>query len=258
MDRVPPGGFVPGLGTVINVIAIVLGSAVGVVFGARLPERTHRTVTDALGLVVVVIGGLNVMALKDPDLTSAVGSAAPLLIVLGALLIGGVTGSLIGIEPRMEALGGWLQRRLAGDGSDAARARFIEGFVDASLLFCIGPMAVLGALSDGLGHGIDQLVLKSVLDAFAAIGFAAALGWGVAASAIPVAGWQGGLTIVAVLAGSLLPPALVASITATGGILLLGIGLRLLQVRQVAVADMLPALLVAPVLTLIVGAVVAH
>ncbi len=245
----------PGLGTVINVIAILVGSAVGVVFGARLPDRTHRTVTDALGLVVLVIGGLNVMALKDADLVAAVGSAAPLLIVLGALLIGGVAGSLVGIEPRMEALGGWLQRRLAGDGGDVARARFIEGFVDASLLFCIGPMAVLGALSDGLGHGIDQLVLKSVLDAFAAVGFAAALGWGVAAAAIPVAVWQGSLTLVAVLAGSLLPAALVASITATGGILLLGIGFRLLRVREVPVADMLPALIVAPLLTLLVQAV---
>lgn len=245
----------PGLGTVINVIAILIGSTIGVVFGARLPERTHRTVTDALGLVVLVIGALNIMALRDADLVNAVGPAAPLLIVLGSLLIGGVAGSLVGVEARMEALGGWLQRRLAGEQGDAARARFNEGFVSASLLFCIGPMAVLGALSDGLGHGIDQLVLKSILDGFSSIGFAAALGWGVAASAIPVAAWQGSLTLIAVLAGSLLPAALVAAITATGGVLLLGMGLRLLQVRQVAVADMLPALVVAPILTLLVQAI---
>jgi uncharacterized protein len=249
---------VPGLGTLINVIAIVAGTALGVAFGARLPERTQRTVTDATGLVVLVIGGLNVMALGNADFTAAVGTAAPLLIVLGALLIGGVAGSLVGIEPRVEALGGWLQRRLAGDGGDAARAKFIEGFVDASLLFCIGPLAVLGALSDGLGRGIDQLALKSILDGFSSIGFAAVLGWGVAASAIPVLAWQGSLTIVAVVAGSLLPAALVASITATGGVLLLGIGLRILQLRQVAVADMLPALVVAPVLTLIVQALLGH
>jgi hypothetical protein len=247
---------VPGLGTLINIIAILAGSTAGVLFGARLPERTHRTVTDALGLVVLVIGGLNVAAVEDPDFKLAVGSSAPLLIVLGALLIGGVIGSLVGIENRVEVLGGWLQRRLAGETGDEARARFIEGFVAASLLFCIGPLAILGSLSDGLGHGIDQLALKSVLDGFAAMGFAAALGWGVAASAIPVGVWQGSWTLVAVLAGSLLPAALVAAITATGGVLLLGIGLRLLHVREIAVADMLPALLVAPLLTLAVQAVV--
>jgi uncharacterized protein len=246
---------VPGLGTLINIVAILLGSTAGVLFGARLPERTHRTVTDALGLVVLVIGGLNVAALEDPGFKLAVGNSAPLLIVLGALLIGGVVGSVVGIESRVEVLGGWLQRRLAGDTGDEARARFIEGFVAASLLFCIGPLAILGSLSDGLGHGIDQLVLKSVLDGFAAMGFAAALGWGVSAAAIPVGLWQGSWTLAAVLAGSLLPVALISAITATGGILLLGIGFRLLQVRQIAVADMLPALLVAPLLTLAVQAV---
>ena len=246
----------PGLGTLINIVAILVGSAAGVLFGARLPERTHRTVTDALGLVVLVIGGLNVVALEDPDFKAAVGNSAPLLIVLGALLIGGVIGSLVGIEKRVEVLGGWLQRRLAGETGDEARARFIEGFVAASLLFCIGPLAILGSLSDGLGHGIDQLALKSVLDGFAAMGFASALGWGVSASAIPVGVWQGSWTLAAVLAGSLLPAALVAAITATGGVLLLGIGFRLLNVRQIAVADMLPALLIAPLLTLAVQAVV--
>jgi hypothetical protein len=247
---------VPGLGTLINIVAILAGSAAGVLFGARLPERTHRTVTDALGLVVLVIGGLNVASLQDPDFKAAVGNSAPLLIVLGALLIGGVIGSLVGIENRVEVLGGWLQRRLAGETGDEARVRFIEGFVAASLLFCIGPLAILGSLSDGLGRGIDQLALKSVLDGFAAMGFAAALGWGVSASAIPVGVWQGSWTLAAVLVGSLLPVALVAAITATGGVLLLGIGFRLLNVRQIAVADMLPALLVAPLLTLAVQAVV--
>lgn len=245
----------PGLGTLINIVAILAGSAAGVLFGARLPERTHRTVTDALGLVVLVIGGLNVASLQDPDFKAAVGNSAPLLIVLGALLIGGVIGSLVGIENRVEVLGGWLQRRLAGETGDEARVRFIEGFVAASLLFCIGPLAILGSLSDGLGHGIDQLALKSVLDGFAAMGFAAALGWGVSASAIPVGVWQGSWTLAAVLVGSLLPVALVAAITATGGVLLLGIGFRLLNVRQIAVADMLPALLVAPLLTLAVQAI---
>lgn len=248
-----------GLGTLLNVVAIVAGSAVGVWFGAKLPERTTRTVTDALGLVVLVIGGLNVAALRDVDFAGAVGGGATLLIVLFALLAGGILGSLVGVEERLEALGGWLQRRLVredtGSGEGSSRARFIEGFVDASLLFCIGPLAVLGSLSDGLGHGIDQLVLKSVLDAFAAMAFASTLGWGVAASALPVFVYQGGLTLLALLLGSLMPPALVASMTATGGVLLLGVGLRLLGVKQVPVADMLPAIVFAPVLTLLVSAI---
>ena len=246
-----------GLGTLINIVAVLAGSAAGVWFGGRLPARTTRTVTDALGLTTLVIGGLNVMSLKDADFVGAVGSGATLLVVLGALLVGGVFGSIVGLEERLEGIGGWLQRKLVrGDGGTDARARFIEGFVDASLLFVIGPMAVLGALSDGLGHGFETLALKSVLDGFAALAFASTLGWGVAAAAISVGVWQGSLTLVAAVAGSLLPAALVASITATGGILLLGVGFRLLQVRQVRVGDLLPSLVVAPILTLIVSAIV--
>jgi uncharacterized protein len=246
---------VVGLGTIINVVAILVGSTFGVWFGHRLPERTTRTVTDALGLVTLVIGGLNVVALRDADYVAAVGGGITLLIVLAALLVGGITGSLLRIEDRLESVGGWLQRRFVRDDAPASQARFVEGFVDASLLFCIGPLAVLGSLSDGLGNGIDQLALKSVLDGFAALAFAATLGWGVAASAISVGAWQGLLTILAVLVGSLLPAAVVASVTATGGVLLLGVGLRLLQIRAVPVGDLLPALLVAPVLTAIAMAI---
>jgi uncharacterized membrane protein YqgA involved in biofilm formation len=154
----------------------------------------------------------------------------------------------------MESLGGWLQRRLAGAGSSAARARFIEGFVDASLLFVIGPLAVLGSLSDGLGRGIDQLALKATLDGFASVAFAASLGWGVAASALSVAVVQGLLTLAGALLGTLLPASCVAAITATGGVLLLGVGIRLLQLKPVAVGDLLPALVVAPALTALVAA----
>jgi hypothetical protein len=131
----------------------------------------------------------------------------------------------------------------------------VEGFVAASLIFGIGPLAVLGAISDGLRTGIDQLVLKSILDGFTSIAFASTLGWGVAASAISVGVWQGLFTVLAVLLGPLLPAAAVASVTATGGVLLLGVGLRLLQIRAVPVADLLPALLVAPLLTALVTAV---
>lgn len=247
-----------GLGTIVNVGAVLLGSGAGVLVGNRLPERTRTTVTDVLGLVTLVVGALNVAAIGDTELQEWVGDSAPLLIVLGALVLGGIAGSLVGVEPWLEGVGGRLQVRLArGDRGDAhhERERFIEGFVSASLLFCVGPLAILGSLSDGLGNGADQLYLKSALDLFAAMAFAASLGWGVAASAIAVAVFQGALTVLGVALGSFLPDALVSAVTATGGVLLLGIGLRLLQLRQVAVADLLPALVAAPLLTLVVHAV---
>jgi len=241
-----------GLGTIINVATIVIGATLGILIGNRLPERTTRVVTDALGLVTLVIGGLNVMALADADFTAAVGSGITLLIVLGALLIGGIAGSLLKIEQRLEGFGSWLQGRFTSSGTTEGKARFITGFVDSSLVFCIGPLAILGALSDGTGHGIEQLALKSTLDGFAALAFAASLGWGVAASAIPVGLWQGLLTLIAFWVGSVMSTAVIASITATGGVLLLGVGLRLLKIRQVAVGDLLPALVIAPLLTLLV------
>lgn len=206
-----------------------------------------RTLTDAMGLVVLVIGALNLAALQDKDFSSAVGSAGTLLVVLGALLLGGVTGSLLKVEERLEQFGSWLQSKTRGKGD---RKRFIDGFVNASLLFTIGPMAVLGALQDGLGQGFDILALKSTLDGFTSIAFAATMGWGVAFSAIPVGLWQGLLTVLAASVGAQMSAAVVASVTATGGILLLGTGLRLLQIRMVSVADLLPALLFAPLLTL--------
>ena len=244
-----------GLGTILNVVAILVGASVGVLVGHRLPERTRVTVTDALGLVTLVIGALNIASLRDDSYREAVGDGGTLLIVLGALLIGGIAGSLLRIEDRLESVGAWLQRHLQRGGESSSRKTFVEGFVDASLVFCIGPLAILGSLSDGLGRGIDQLALKSTLDAFAALAFAASLGWGVAASAASVGVWQGVLTLLAVWLGSLLSSALIASVTATGGVLLLGVGLRLLNIRQVAVGDLLPALLVAPVLTALVAAI---
>ena len=244
-----------GLGTIINVIAIVAGATFGSLLGHRLPEKMLRVLTDAMGLVVLVIGSLNLMALWDSAYVEAVTSAGTLLVVLGALLIGGIVGSLLKIEERLENFGSWLQKRTS-KGNSGSKEKFIEGFVNASLLFTIGPMAILGALSDGLGQGFETLALKSTLDGFTAIAFAAALGWGVAFSAIPVGVWQGTLTIAAALAGALMPVAVVASITATGGILLLGTGLRVLQIRMVSVASLLPALIVAPLLTLLVESLI--
>jgi uncharacterized membrane protein YqgA involved in biofilm formation len=235
--------------------AILVGSGLGVLLRGRLPERTRTTVTDALGLVTLVIGGLNLAALGDRGFREAVGEGGTLLVVLGALLVGGIVGSLLQLEARLEGTGAWLQRRLAREGDIEARARFVEGYVSASLVFVVGPLAVLGSLSDGLGRGIEQLALKSILDGFASLAFAASLGWGVAAAALSVGVVQGLLTLLGALLGGLLPAALVSAVTATGGVLLLGVGLRLLALKMVAVGDLLPALVAAPLLTLLVEAI---
>jgi uncharacterized membrane protein YqgA involved in biofilm formation len=244
---------IPGIGTAVNVLAVLVGAVLGKLLGNRLPTRTRELVTDGLGLVTLLIAATSAVAVLDPDLSDAVGDSAPMLIVLGAVLIGGIVGSLLRLEARIEGFGGWLQRRLAGETSSEERHLFIEGFVVSSLIFCTGPLTILGALNDGLGNGADQLFLKAALDGFAAIAFAAAFGWGVAASAITVVVVQGSLTVLGVILGDVLPDAQLAAITATGGLLLVGIALRLLRIREIPVADLLPSLLVAPGLVALVA-----
>jgi len=247
-----------GAGTVFNVLTILVGSALGVLVGHRLPQNTRNVVTDGLGLVTLLVAASSAAAVGEPGLVAAVGSSAPVLIVLGALLLGGIGGSLLRLEERLEGLGELLRRGLptggAGEALDggAGRRRFIEGFVTASLLFCVGPLTVLGSLDQGLGRGIDALALKAILDGFASIAFAASFGWGVAASVVAVVGVQGPLTLLGVVLGGVVPAAHLAALTATGGLVLIGVALRLLRVRDIAVGDLLPALLVAPVLTEIV------
>lgn len=241
-----------GVGTVVNVATVLLGAGLGVVLGHRLPTRTRDVVTDALGLTTLLIAALSAASVTDAVLSSAVGSAAPVLIVLGSLLLGGIAGSLLRIEERLEGSGAWLQERLARSSDSAERRRFVEGFVAASLLFCVGPLTVLGSLSDGLGNGSDQLILKATLDGFAAVAFASSFGWGVAASALTVAVVQGSLTVLGAALGQVLPAPQLVALTATGGLLLVGVGLRLLRIRQIPVGDLLPALAVAPALTQLV------
>ncbi len=178
----------------MNVATVLLGAGLGVLLGHRLPERTRDVVTDALGLVTLLIAAGSAVAVADPDLVRLVGSSAPMLIVLGAVVTGGIIGSLLRLESRVESLGGWLQARLSRGAGSVERHRFIEGFVVSSLVFCTGPLTILGSLNDGLGRGADELFLKSALDGFAAIAFAASFGWGVAASALTVLVVQGGLT----------------------------------------------------------------
>lgn len=271
-----------GFGTVANVATVVIGSLIGMALGHRLPRRTRDTVTDALGLVTMLIGALSAIEVTNSVLSDRVGSSAPVLIVLGALLIGGIVGSLLDLERRLAGFGDWLRARLTprhrveqpvpgettapgevepggasvaepGAVPQTARERFIEGFVTASLVFCIGPLTILGALSDGLGRGADQLLLKAVLDGFASIAFAASLGIGVLASALVVGVVQGALTLIGLAIGDFLPEAHLLALTATGGLLLVGLGIRLLNLRQLPVANLLPALLVAPLLVQLVA-----
>ena len=254
-----------GSGTVLNAATVLIGSGIGVLLGHRLPQRTRDVVTDGLGLVTLLIAATSAAAVLDPELSDAVGSSAPVLVVLGSVLIGGIVGSLLRLEDRLEGVGAAIRTRLTRFGGDddgdegdeaavAERHRFVEGFVTASLVFCVGPLTVLGALDDGLGEGIDKLALKATLDGFAAIAFAASLGWGVAASALTVLVVQGTLTLLGALLGDLLPVAHLSALTATGGLLLVGVALRLLRIRPVPVADLLPALAVAPVIVAVLVA----
>ncbi|GAB3659180.1 DUF554 domain-containing protein [Nocardioides korecus] len=251
----------PGTGTLVNALAVLLGGTVGALVGHRLPERTRTVVTDGLGLVTLLIAAGSAAAVGDQVLSRAVGSSAPMLIVLGSVLVGGIVGSLLRIEDRLEGLGGVLQRLLVRRPADAAghhrtahesRERFVQGFVVSSLVFCVGPLTILGSINEGLGNGADQLLLKSALDGFASIAFAASFGWGVTASILSLVVVQGGLTLVGAALGSFVPDAHLAALTATGGLLLIGVALRLLDVKQVKVADLLPALVVAPLLTQLV------
>ncbi len=244
--------MIRGAGTVLNVATVLAGSGIGLLLGHRLGDRTREVVTDALGLVTLLAAALSASAVLDAPLVAAVGTGAPLLVVLASLLVGGITGSLLRIEDRLGWLGTHLQSRLTRGRGGPEQQRFVQGFLTASLLFCVGPLTVLGPINDGLGKGIDQLALKSTLDGFAAIAFASSFGIGVAASALTVAVVQGGFTVLGVVLGDVLPAAHVSALTATGGLLLVGIALRLLRVREVPVGDLLPALLFAPLLTQLV------
>ncbi len=245
--------MIPGIGTAVNVVTVLVGTTVGVLLGHRLPERTRNVVTDGLGLVTLLIAGTSAMHVTDKVLSDAVGSAAPMLVVLGAILIGGIIGSLLRIEDRLEDFGGALQRaavrRLGAGAGQESRERFIQGFVVSTLVFCVGPLTILGSIHEGHGNGADQLLLKSALDGFAAIAFAASFGWGVGASVLALVVIQGGLTALGAGLGSFVPDAHLSALTATGGLLLVGVALRLLDLKQVKVADLLPALVIAPLLT---------
>lgn len=242
-----------GLGTLINIVGIVAGSTVGVLAGSRLAVKTRVLITDVLGLITILAAAGAVIPLFSSDFASSLPKGWTLLSILGSLLIGGLIGSALKLEDRLEMLGENLRRKFGAN----KEGTFVEGFVSSSLLFVIGPLAILGSISDGMGTGIDQLSLKSILDFFAAIAFAASLGWGVAASAIPVGIYQGVWTLIGLFLGNVLAQYQIDAMTIVGGLLLLSIGLRLLRVKEIAVGNLLPALAIAPVFVYVLNTFLA-
>jgi uncharacterized membrane protein YqgA involved in biofilm formation len=234
----------PGLGTVINIFAIVGGASIGVLVGAKMTKRTRILLTDILGLTTLLAAAEALANLWSKRYIAALPTGWTLLTILAALLFGGLIGSAAKLEGRLDHIGERLRKRFRASQKDS----FVEGFVSASLLFAIGPLAILGSISDGMSTGIDQLLLKSTLDFFAAMAFAASLGWGVAVSALPVGIYQGFWTVVGVGLGDILRGYQIDAMTITGGVLLVGIGLKLLKIKKVAVGNLLPALAVAPLM----------
>lgn len=218
------------VGTFINIAAVSVGSIVGVALGSRFPQRIQEIVFDALGLLTLFIGFQ--MASKTENV----------LVVLGALLTGGITGELLRLEDRLNRLGEILQRTFSME----RHKKFVEGFVTASLLFCVGPMAILGSIRDGLTGDYTILAIKSMLDGFASLGFASALGWGVLFSTITVFVFQGSITLSASWIQNLLTTSMINEMTAAGGLIIVGIGIRLLKIRDIRVGNFLPALIIAP------------
>ncbi|HUR83824.1 MAG TPA: DUF554 domain-containing protein [Solirubrobacteraceae bacterium] len=230
-------------GTFLNVAAVLAGTAIGVLAGSRLPPGLQQRVLGGLGLVTAVIG---------IDLALQWRETSPLY-VLGAILLGGLAGEAIGIEARLARLGDRLQARVSQSRPPGRPSSVSEAFFTASLLFCVGPLTVIGSFEDGLRGNIEPLATKSMLDGFASIALASTLGAGVAFAAVTVLLVQGALTLGAGLLEDLLEGEALAAMTSAGGVLIIGISLKLLDLRDVKVGNFLPALLFAPLLVGLVG-----
>ena len=227
-------------GTFINVAAILAGTAIGVAAGGRLPAGLQQRVLAGLGLVTAVIGVDLALAWRD---TSA-------LYVLGAVLLGGIVGEALDIEGRLSRLGDRLQARVQ---RGREHSTISEAFFTASLLFCVGPLTVVGSFEDGLRGNLEPLATKSVLDGFASIALASTLGVGVAFAALTVLVVQGALTLGAGLFDDVLRGEALSAMTSTGGVLIMGISLKLLDLKDVKVGNFLPALAIAPLLVGLAG-----
>lgn len=220
-----------GVGTAINVVAVLIGAGLGTLVGARLSGGMRETAMHAIGLVTLLVGVQGFLRFDNP------------LVPLTSVILGLVVGEFLDLNGRLKRFGDALERRFSKGGSPVSRA-----FVTTSLLFCVGPLTFLGSLQDGISGDYDLLALKSALDFVASLSFASVLGWGVLLSAGSVLVVQGGLTLAGALFGTFMTETMILAMTSTGGVLLLGLGLGLLELRDIRVANMLPALLFAPLL----------
>lgn len=235
-------------GTLLNVATVVVGTTIGVLLGSRVPSRVNEALTTGLGfftLLLAISMGLGVFTSPDAR-------AGDDLAVLAAVLGGVAIGELLRLDDGLEWIGGWFQRRLA---TSDRPSRIAEGFVTASLVFCVGPLTILGSLDNGLTGDVQLLAVKSLLDGVASIAFAAALGPGVGLAAITVLVVQGAISAGAFLLREAMDPPTILAITSAGGVILLGVALRLLQLKMVRVASFLPALILAPLFVRVAQAV---
>jgi uncharacterized membrane protein YqgA involved in biofilm formation len=230
-------------GTLINIATVLLGGTVGIFFGSRLPDRIRETVIAGLGLFTAAIGLQ--MFLKTENA----------IVVLGSLLLGGLLGEWWRIEDGLHNVGGFLERHFTRQNDPLATgSRFIRGFLTASLVFCVGPMTILGSIQDGLSGDYRLLAIKSILDGFAALAFASSLGVGVLFSTLVILVFQGSLSLLAFQAQAWISPAMMNEMTAAGGLLLIGIAVSsLLEIKPIRVGNFLPALVIAPLIVAILA-----
>jgi len=222
-------------GTIINVAAILIGGTIGLLFGSRIPERFKNTVIAGMGIFTSALGMQMFLESENS------------LIVLGALIIGALIGEWIGIEDGLQTFGQMLEKRFSRDSETGSSSKFVRGFMVSSLLFCIGPIAIIGSIQDGLTGDYNLLAVKSTLDGFAAIAFASTLGIGVLFSSLIILIYQGGVSLLANQLNAIVTDPMMAEMTATGGILLIGVGLsNLLEIKKIRVGNFLPALVTAP------------
>lgn len=225
------------VGNILNFVAILVGSGLGMVLGNRLPVRVKSTLTSVLGLFVSVLGVQMFLETSNA------------MIVLGALVIGTLLGEWWRIEEGFHNLGAWLEKKFNRGESSGEQDRFIRGFLAASLIYCVGPIAILGSIQDGLTGNYLMLAVKSVLDGVMSITLASTFGIGVAFSALPVLLYQGVISLLANQVQAVTSEAMMLEMTATGGVVLLGIGISsILEIKKIRTANLIPALFVAPLL----------
>jgi uncharacterized membrane protein YqgA involved in biofilm formation len=230
------------IGTFLNILTVLAGGSLGLLFGARLPDRLKSTVVAGMGLFTAGMGMQMFLKTGNP------------IIVLGSLLLGALLGEWWRIEDGLQHLGQLLEKRFDGAEADSASSRFVRGFLTTSLLFCVGPLTILGAIQDGLTGDYSLLAVKAVLDGFGALAFASTLGVGVLFSTLVILVYQGGITLLAAQLNSVVTQSMMNELTATGGVILVGLAISsLLEIKKIRTGNFLPALAIAPLLVWLIS-----